>query len=76
MSHFVRTGPFDPKPLPHVTEGDVCPRCDYDAHDGPCDPHEDHEPSDDELSDFYGGGGTRPIEEQYREAAEQKRRMR
>ena len=30
-------------------------------------------PSDEELSDFYGGGGARPMSEQYREAAEIKR---
>ena len=33
-------------------------------------------PSDDDLSNFYGGGGARPIAEQYREAAEEKRHPR
>ena len=32
-------------------------------------------PSDDELSAYYGGGGVRPIEEQYREAANFKRTL-
>ena len=43
-----------------------CAKC-ANAYDGP---------SDDELSSFYGGGGTRPIAEQYREAAEEKRGLR
>ena len=32
-------------------------------------------PSDDDLSEFYGGGGVRPMSEQYAEAIEQKRKL-
>jgi hypothetical protein len=46
------------------SDGYVCKRC--DNYDGP---------SDDDLSEFYGGGGVRPMSEQYTEAAEQKRRL-
>jgi hypothetical protein len=54
----------------HSETGNYCKPCfekfveDYDG------------PSDDDLSEFYGGGGVRPMAEQYREAAETKRRLR
>jgi hypothetical protein len=48
-----------------LDRGGWCPKC-VDEYDGP---------SDDDLSEFYGGGGVRPMEEQYREAAEFKRKL-
>jgi hypothetical protein len=48
----------------HSETSNLCESCYDAAHDGP---------SDDDLSEFYGGGGVRPMSEQYREAAKAKK---